>query len=97
MPLTPFTNLLSVDENLNGLKAILPWLTIVHVFSWRIVNGQRERMLLDAKTGEWAQYLAQVATTGRNHYAMIEFVRDNEPENFLKDAETLKQWLETGC
>ena len=50
-------------------------------------------MLLDAKTDDWAQYLARVATAGRDHYAMIEFVRDNEPENFLKDAKTLKQWL----
>ena len=83
----------SVEENLCGLTAILPWLTNVHVFSWRTVDGQRERMLLDAKTEEWAQYLTQVAATGRDHYAMIEFVRDNEPENFLKDAETLKQWL----
>jgi sugar phosphate isomerase/epimerase len=84
-----------LEENLAGLTAILPWLTNVHVFSWRVVDGQRERMLLDAKTNEWAQYLAQVATTGREHYAMVEFVRDNEPENFLKDAKTLKQWLET--
>ena len=84
---------LAADVNLSDLAAILPWLTNVHVFSWRTIDGKRERMLLDAKTGEWAQYLAQVATTGRDHYAMIEFVRDNEPENFLKDAETLKMWL----
>lgn len=84
---------LSPKQNLAGLTAILPWLTNVHVFSWRVVDGQRERIRLDAKTGEWAQYLAQIATTGRDHYAMIEFVRDNAPENFLKDAETLKKWL----
>ncbi|MGC9393646.1 MAG: sugar phosphate isomerase/epimerase family protein [Anaerolineae bacterium] len=80
----------TLDENLAGLDAILPWLANVHVFSWREINGQRERMLLDAKADEWAQYLSKVATTGRDHFAMIEFVRDDDPANFLKDAETLK-------
>lgn len=85
-----------VDENLEGLSTILPWLTNVHVFSWRDSDGQRERMLLDTKTDEWTRYLAKVATTNRDHIAMIEFVRDDEPGNFLKDAQTLKQWLEAG-
>ena len=83
----------TVADNLAGLTAILPWLTNVHVFSWRVSEGKRERMLLNAKTDEWMQYLAKVATTGRDHVAMIEFVRDDEPQNFLKDAATLKTWL----
>jgi sugar phosphate isomerase/epimerase len=80
----------TLDENLASLDAILPWLVNVHVFSWREINGHRERMLLDAKEVEWAQYLSKVTTTGRDHFAMIEFVRDDDPANFLKDAETLK-------
>ncbi len=83
----------SLDENLAGLKAILPWLINVHVFSWRDADGQRERTRLSAQADAWTQYLAQVAATGRDHYALIEFVKDDEPKNFLKDAETLKQWL----
>lgn len=85
----------TVDYNLAGLDMMLPWLTNIHVFSWHIVDGQRERMLLKAKTEDWSQYLTKVVTTGRDHYAMVEFVRDDAPENFLKDAVTLKQWLET--
>ena len=84
----------ALHDNLAGLEMILPWLTNVHVFSWREANGQRERMRLEAKAEEWAQYFAKIATTGRDHHAMIEFVRDDAPENFLKDAVTLKQWLE---
>jgi len=83
----------TLEENLAGLNAILPWLVNVHVFSWRNVDGQHKRMPLSAKADDWAQYLAQVATTGRDHYAMIEFVKDDEPKNFLKDAKTLKEWL----
>lgn len=80
----------ALDENLASLDAILPWLVNVHVFSWRDTAGQRERMVLNAKADEWTQYLSKVATTGRDHFAMIEFVRDDDPANFLKDAETLK-------
>ncbi|MBN2390096.1 MAG: TIM barrel protein [Anaerolineae bacterium] len=80
----------TLDENLAGLDAILPWLVNVHVFSWREINGQCERMLLNAKADEWAQYLDKITATGRDHFAMIEFVRDDDPANFLKDAETLK-------
>lgn len=83
----------SPDENLAGLNAILPWLVNVHVFSWRDVDGQHERMPLAAQAGDWAQYLSPITATGRDHYAMLEFVKDDEPRNFLTDAETLKQWL----
>jgi len=83
----------TLETNLAGLREILPWLVNVHVFSWRDVDGQRERMPLAAQADDWAQYLAQVATTGREHYAMLEFVRDDDPQHFLTDAETLKQWL----
>ena len=80
----------TLGENLASLSTILPWLVNIHVFSWREVDGQRERMVLDAKADEWAQYLAKVASTGRDHFAMIEFVRDDDPANFRKDAQTLK-------
>ncbi|MBN1875629.1 MAG: TIM barrel protein [Anaerolineae bacterium] len=83
----------SVADNLAGLEAVLPWLTHLHVFSWRVMEGTRERLLLAEKAIEWRQYLQKAAATGRNHIAMIEFVKDDMPENFLKDASTLKQWL----
>jgi 3-dehydroshikimate dehydratase len=86
----------TLDENLTSLSAILPWLINVHVFSWRAIDGQRERLALDAKADEWAKYLDTVTATGRDHFAMIEFVRDDDPANFLQDAQTLKQWLEAG-
>ena len=83
----------SVSENLAGLEAILPWLTNLHVYSWERVGGERERQRLEAGGDEWQVYLDRVAATDQDHYALIEFVRHDDPENFLKDAETLKGWL----
>jgi hypothetical protein len=41
----------------------------------------------------WEQYLARVAASGRDCYAEIEFVRDDEPEQLVEDAATLIRWL----
>jgi hypothetical protein len=43
--------------------------------------------------GVWPARLEIVRSTGRDHYALIEFVQDDAPEVFLQDAETLRRWL----
>jgi len=81
-----------VEANVCALQAILPRLANIHVYSWRRTNGDTERMPLDAMAGPWHRYLETVEAGGRQHYAMIEFVRGDTPEQFLEDAETLKRW-----
>ena len=80
----------AVAYNLDGLDAVLPWLLHAHVFSW---GATGERLpLADGEMG-WMQYLRKIASSGRDHFAMLEFVQDDAPESFLRDAITLKQWL----
>ncbi len=81
----------TMSYNLEGLEAVLPWLLHIHVFTWHIITGER----LPLAEGEvvWKQYLQKVITTGREHFAMVEFVAGDSPENFLRDANTLKRWL----
>lgn len=81
----------TMSHNLAGLDAVLPWLLNVHVFTWHIITGER----LPLAEGEvvWRQYLKKVATTGREHFAMLEFVEGDKPGNFMRDAITLKRWL----
>jgi 3-dehydroshikimate dehydratase len=81
----------SIDENLAGLDAVLPWLAGLHVFNWDRTTFAR-LPLADA-AGDWTQYLSKAATTGRDMYALIEFVRYDSPERFLADAATLRQWI----
>jgi len=79
-----------VAYNLDGLDAVLPWLLHAHVFSW---GAAGERLpLADGEAG-WMQYLRKIASSGRDHFAMLEFVQDDAPESFVRDAATLKQWL----
>jgi sugar phosphate isomerase/epimerase len=76
---------------LAGLEAILPNLTNIHVFYW---DSERNRLPLAEGEAIWLPFLQTIHRTGRQHYASIEFVQNDAPENFLRDAATLKRWLE---
>jgi 3-dehydroshikimate dehydratase len=81
----------SVADNLAGLAAVLPWLRNVHVFTWHGTTGE-QLPLADGEAG-WMRVLRKVASTGRDHFAMVEFVRDDAEESFFRDAATLRRWL----
>ena len=99
----------SVEENQAGLTGILPWLSHIHVQSWRPQQGQSRphqgqsrpqqgngdarpaRAPLSAMTGPWSQWLDTAATAPGDRVAMIEFVANDAPEQFLADAEVLKK------
>ncbi len=83
---------MTLTQNLEGLRAILPYLSNVHVFSWR--EGSNKRLLLEDGESNWAHYWQEIVASEREHFAMIEFVRDDAPENFQRDAATLKRWLQ---
>jgi 3-dehydroshikimate dehydratase len=82
---------LSVEENLAGLDAVLPWLVGLHVFNWHGVT--HERLPLADGRGEWLRYFEKAESSGRDLYALIEFVRGDAPEQFLADAAALQSWL----
>lgn len=86
---------LTVDENEAALRAMLPWLVNLHVFSW---DSEGARLPLADGEAWWARYLQTAATApahDREHAALIEFVTDSEPANFLADAAVLRHWLGT--
>ncbi|MFA4945556.1 MAG: TIM barrel protein [Lentisphaeria bacterium] len=71
------------------LEAILPWLTHLHVFHWRI----HERLPLAEGAAAWRGYFAAARRTGRGHAALLEFVAHDDPEQFLRDAQALRGLL----
>ena len=77
------------DQRLSGLKGIMPWLRNIHVFCWL----GSERLPLSEGREDWLKYLKAAAGAGGDRYAMLEFVKDDNPLQCLQDAEVLKQML----
>lgn len=77
----------------DGLEAILPHLTNIHVFEWAVREGKLDQRPLAEGEAVWLEYLRLAETTGRKHWTLLEFVRDGSPGQFLEDAKTLKQML----
>jgi 3-dehydroshikimate dehydratase len=80
----------TVEQQLNVLERLLPWLGNVHVFHW--VNGDRRP--LSEGYEEWKAYMDIIKNSEKLHYTMLEFVKDNNPEQFLQDALALKRLIE---
>jgi len=77
------------EYNLAAIKGVLPYLSNVHVFSWK------ESDMFPLKDGErmWKQYLDVIRSDGKDHNLLLEFVCDGTVDQFKRDAETLKEWL----
>jgi 3-dehydroshikimate dehydratase len=77
----------TAEQRLYGLQRITPWLANIHVFHWR----PGLRCALEDGMDEWIGYTGLIRKTGRAHYMLLEFVQNDSPDQFLKDAEILKR------
>jgi len=87
-------NAADVETNIEGLNAMLPWLANIHAFNWTWGEADIRRLPLSDAEEEWKRYLRVAASTGREHFVMLEYVKDDSAEAFLEDAATLKSWIE---
>lgn len=81
----------SLRRNMESLEMVLPWLAHLHVFQWQ--DEPKARLALGDGEGDWLNYLRTVHT-GEQRYATMEFVPDDSPDKFLRDAAVLRRWLE---
>jgi len=77
-----------IPEAMADLERLLPWLAHLHVFHWR---GSQRRPLAQGQEA-WSFYLSMASDINLRRPALIEFVQNDEPEQFLQDAQTLRQW-----
>ena len=74
--------------NLDALKALLPYVESVHVFSW----DREQKFPLAAMEGDWKQYLTLLKAAGVENY-MLEFMHNNSLDSLGETTKTLKSWL----
>jgi sugar phosphate isomerase/epimerase len=82
---------LSREDCLGGLRTVAPWLSHLHVFTWD--RGTAQRLKLSQGNADWRAYLDAAGKIDGDRYAMLEFVREDDPEQFLADAATLREYL----
>jgi hypothetical protein len=51
-------------------------------------------LALSERAHNWRQYLRRADALGRDMYALLEFVQDDDSANFLRDAAALRGWLD---
>ena len=77
----------SMDYRLQGLRMLLPRLSHIHAFHW---EGRERRPFSEGKE-EWKKYISLIEQAKGDRHIMLEFVKDESPEQFLRDAEVLKK------
>lgn len=77
---------INTDEYLPGIAALTPWLANIHAY-W-ITPGLRYP--LEEGEQAWLSYLEALPPSDKR-YVMLEFVKDDAPQQFLQDAAVLKR------
>lgn len=80
----------SREDRLTALHEIGDRLTYIHVFTWRIENGKEIRLPLADGEAMWKKV---IAGQDRDRPALMEFVQNDDPENLIRDARVLKEWI----
>lgn len=81
---------MSDETCVEAIGQLSPRLSHLHVYHW---DSVKERCPLSAGALRWQKFLQAAQEVPGDRYAMLEFVKDDEPENFLRDAATLHEWL----
>ncbi|WP_058306643.1 sugar phosphate isomerase/epimerase family protein [Gracilibacillus massiliensis] len=81
-------NRVSVEERITSIEMVKQWISNVHIFHWYSFN---ERMDLANGAKEWQNYLESIEEDGKERYVLMEFVKDDDERQFLKDAKTLHE------
>ena len=80
--------LYDIEKNLQEITELKNYILNVHVYKW-IQNKDIERMPISSAKMEWENYITLI---GKGTF-IIEFVKDDSPQNFIGDAKTLKELL----
>lgn len=77
---------ISLEEQLEEIRLLSPWLRAFHVFYWTAGNLRHP---LSRGMEQWKAYLEQAERQGAQPDLILEFVQDDREQAFLEDARTL--------
>jgi sugar phosphate isomerase/epimerase len=77
-----------IKNLLPELEMMLPVLGNFHVFHWKMAE-KLERLALADGIDEWNMFFSTADKISGTHWALMEFVAENSPQQFLEDAAVL--------
>ncbi|MDQ8198257.1 sugar phosphate isomerase/epimerase [Pelagicoccus enzymogenes] len=87
------------EYRIEGLRRLAGKVLNFHVFQWLFRPGAgswgestERRPLVDGEE-EWLRFLSVPLPDGVDRYALMEFVKGDDPLQFLEDAQALLRWL----
>ena len=80
-------NDISPEDRMESLESVLPWISNVHVFQW----NKEHRMSLKEGKSVWKNYLQLIKEQSGEHFALLEFIKEDKPKQFLEDAKILRE------
>jgi len=86
-------NGMDADDCLRDLDQVLPRVSNAHVFHWG--SGWADRFPLAKGWDRWQRYLQRLGENAVPRWLLLEFVKGDDPAQYLRDASTLRDWLTT--
>jgi sugar phosphate isomerase/epimerase len=89
----------SMEYRMEGLTALKDRILNLHVYHWNYERKEEgfyagiDRRPLEEGRDDWAQYFAVELNPDLPHFALIEFVKGDTPDQLMQDAAALKSWL----
>jgi sugar phosphate isomerase/epimerase len=82
-----------IEYCVEGLQVLLPRITNIHIFYWTGKNDDLLRHPLIEGKEYWQYYIDILRLDRKDHFALLEFIKNDDPDQFLLDAKTLSNWL----
>lgn len=83
---------LTVEERINSLPKLDSWIENIHVFHWK---DYFHRYTLEEGNEEWFNYFEEISPSPLlEQFALLEFVKDDSPEQMKQDAQVLKNLVQ---
>lgn len=100
----------SLEHCVEGIQSLREKLSTIHVYYWTIgsydknlKNSEDYELVwpddyfvhpLEDGINRWEAYLEAIDQSGKDHYALLEFVKEDRVEQVIEDAATLNSMLE---
>jgi sugar phosphate isomerase/epimerase len=82
-----------VEENLEDLRAVAPYLSNIHAYEWREGAAGREAFSLQ-ESQQWPLYMQELRSIGGDHTVLLEFVPGDAPEALPAEAAALQALIQ---